>query len=64
MTGLRFISAAEEQIAPYRFGVYDLLVLPPSFPYGGMVAIIVLGGVSTDQLGQPGKCLSDFLDTK
>jgi leukotriene-A4 hydrolase len=22
---------------PYKFGVYDLLVLPPSFPYGGMV---------------------------
>ncbi|KAG7090619.1 hypothetical protein E1B28_009721 [Marasmius oreades] len=31
------LMAAEEQIAgPYRFGVYDLLVLPPSFPYGGM----------------------------
>ena len=24
---------------PYRFKVYDLLVLPPSFPYGGMVSI-------------------------
>jgi hypothetical protein len=23
---------------PYRFGVYDLLVLPPSFPFGGMVS--------------------------
>lgn len=33
----RFIQAAEEEIGPYRFGVYDLLVLPPSFPYGGMV---------------------------
>jgi len=33
---IRFLSTAEEQIAPYRFGVYDLLVLPPSFPYGGM----------------------------
>ncbi|KAL0576889.1 Leucyl aminopeptidase yscIV [Marasmius crinis-equi] len=31
------IMEAEEKIAgPYRFGVYDLLVLPPSFPYGGM----------------------------
>ncbi|KAJ7163164.1 hypothetical protein C8R46DRAFT_1281555 [Mycena filopes] len=29
--------AAEEKIViPYKFGVYDLLVLPPSFPYGGM----------------------------
>ncbi|KAF8508488.1 hypothetical protein JB92DRAFT_2732664 [Gautieria morchelliformis] len=33
---VRFIKAGEELIAPYRFGVYDLLVLPPSFPYGGM----------------------------
>ncbi|KAE9398633.1 zincin [Gymnopus androsaceus JB14] len=33
-----FISwqSAEEIVVPYRFGVYDLLVLPPSFPYGGM----------------------------
>ena len=35
----RFIQAGEEYIAPYRFGVYDLLVLPPSFPYGGMVSL-------------------------
>lgn len=32
----RFLAKAEEIIAPYVFGVYDLLVLPPSFPYGGM----------------------------
>ena len=34
----RFLAAEEEIITPYRFGVYDLLVLPPSFPYGGMVS--------------------------
>lgn len=28
--------AAEEQFGPYRWGRYDLLVLPPSFPFGGM----------------------------
>src|ERR1700733_2183983 len=33
----RFLAAEEEVVTPYRFGVYDLLVLPPSFPYGGMV---------------------------
>ncbi|KIJ45222.1 hypothetical protein M422DRAFT_59984 [Sphaerobolus stellatus SS14] len=33
---VRFLSTAEDTIAPYRFGVYDLVVLPPSFPYGGM----------------------------
>lgn len=29
--------ALEEQLyGPYRWGRYDLLILPPSFPYGGM----------------------------
>ncbi|KAA1468302.1 Metalloprotease [Dentipellis sp. KUC8613] len=32
----RFLAKEEEIVGPYRFGVYDLLVLPPSFPYGGM----------------------------
>ncbi|KAK7041806.1 Leucyl aminopeptidase yscIV [Paramarasmius palmivorus] len=32
----RFLAAEEKISGPYRFGVYDLLVLPPSFPYGGM----------------------------
>ncbi|KAH9949467.1 hypothetical protein B0H21DRAFT_728077 [Amylocystis lapponica] len=32
----RFLSTAETILPPYRFGVYDVLVLPPSFPYGGM----------------------------
>ncbi|RPD59483.1 zincin, partial [Lentinus tigrinus ALCF2SS1-6] len=32
----RFLATAEKILPPYRFGVYDLLVLPPSFPYGGM----------------------------
>ncbi len=30
------IDAAEKLYGPYRWGRYDLLVLPPSFPYGGM----------------------------
>src|SRR5690606_4715383 len=28
--------AAEKLYGPYRWGRYDILVLPPSFPYGGM----------------------------
>jgi leukotriene-A4 hydrolase len=32
----RYVHEAEKLITPYEFGVYDLLVLPPSFPYGGM----------------------------
>jgi leukotriene-A4 hydrolase len=30
------ISAAEELYGPYAWGRYDVLVLPPSFPFGGM----------------------------
>jgi len=32
----KFLVAAEKLCGPYKWGVYDLLVLPPSFPYGGM----------------------------
>lgn len=32
----QMIAAAEKLFGPYRWGRYDLLVLPPSFPYGGM----------------------------
>jgi aminopeptidase N len=30
------IAAAEKLYGPYRWGRYDILVLPPSFPFGGM----------------------------
>src|SRR5207302_8756688 len=29
------VAAAEKLYGPYRWGRYDVLVLPPSFPYGG-----------------------------
>jgi aminopeptidase N len=32
----RFVEAAESLYGPYRWGRYDVLVLPPSFPFGGM----------------------------
>ncbi len=32
----KMIKAAEELYGPYRWGRYDMLVLPPSFPFGGM----------------------------
>ena len=32
----KMIEVAEQMYGPYRWGRYDLLVLPPSFPYGGM----------------------------
>ncbi len=31
-----FITRAEELFGPYEWERYDMLVLPPSFPYGGM----------------------------
>ncbi len=30
------IDAAEDIYGPYRWGRYDMIVLPPAFPYGGM----------------------------
>ena len=30
------VESAEKQFGPYRWGRYDILVLPPSFPFGGM----------------------------
>ena len=32
----KMIAAAEKLYGPYRWGRYDMLVLPPSFPFGGM----------------------------
>ncbi|NIJ19139.1 aminopeptidase N [Sphingomonas naasensis] len=32
----KMIDAAEALYGPYRWGRYDMLVLPPSFPFGGM----------------------------
>jgi aminopeptidase N len=32
----RMVAAAEALYGPYRWGRYDLIVLPPSFPFGGM----------------------------
>jgi leukotriene-A4 hydrolase len=31
-----FLTAAESLTCPYRWTRYDILCLPPSFPYGGM----------------------------
>lgn len=33
---VEMVTAAEKLYGPYRWGRYDLLVLPPSFPFGGM----------------------------
>ena len=30
------VAACEQLFGPYRWGRYDLLILPPSFPFGGM----------------------------
>jgi len=32
----QMVEAAERLYGPYRWGRFDVLVLPPSFPYGGM----------------------------
>jgi aminopeptidase N len=32
----RMVAAGERLYGPYRWGRYDMIVLPPAFPYGGM----------------------------
>jgi len=32
----QMVESAEKLYGPYQWGVYDLIVLPPSFPFGGM----------------------------
>ncbi|KAM9983373.1 hypothetical protein ACTFIY_000090 [Dictyostelium cf. discoideum] len=32
----KFIAVGEDLLTPYVWGRYDILLLPPSFPYGGM----------------------------
>ena len=32
----KFVELAEAYISPYEWGEYNILVLPPSFPFGGM----------------------------
>ena len=32
----KMVAAAEKLFGPYRWGRYDMIVLPPSFPFGGM----------------------------
>jgi leukotriene-A4 hydrolase len=32
----RMVTVAERLFGPYRWGRYDMIVLPPSFPFGGM----------------------------
>jgi aminopeptidase N len=32
----KMVAACEQLFGPYRWGRYDMLVLPPSFPFGGM----------------------------
>lgn len=61
----RFLAAEEKLVTSYKFGVYDLLVLPPSFPYGGMV-MPSLSRVQSVYINLKtlGKRMSDFLDTE
>ena len=32
----KMVTAAEQLYGPYRWGRYDMIVLPPAFPFGGM----------------------------
>jgi len=59
LTGARFLSKEEDIVGPYKFGVYDVLVLPPSFPYGGMVSRLISSpNRSVDGPEKENACLS------
>ena len=36
------LKTAEDLCGPYVWGIYDILVLPPSFPYGGKYCSILI----------------------
>lgn len=61
----KFLDAAESLAGPYQWGRYDLLLLPPSFPYGGCLRCVctvpactsrLAGTCSTDQQSMPPNC--------
>jgi leukotriene-A4 hydrolase len=60
LTGARFLAKEEDIVGPYKFGVYDVLVLPPSFPYGGMVSLAEppILATSVDARVKENACLS------
>lgn len=44
-----FMDAAESLVFPYKWGEYNVLVLPPSFPYGGELLSTILNAARLDQ---------------
>jgi len=59
-----FLSAEEDIVTDYKFNVYDLLVLPPSFPYGGMVCHLFVIDPKDLVPSMLGKCMLVILDAK
>ena len=54
----KFLDTAEEISGPYPWGRYDLLLLPPSFPYGGELGRLHTDSEHTKAM-QLGKWLPD-----
>ena len=52
------LAVAEEITFPYVWGTYDLLILPPSFPYGGMENPCLTFVTPTLLVGEGVSCLS------
>ena len=61
--GVRFVAAAEDLTSEYRFGVYDILFLPESFPYGGKVSLRLLSFPADCYRFRYGEQLLDVCDT-
>jgi len=56
-----FIKAAEKIVYPYAWGTYNVLVLPASFPYGGMEVRMILPAMAplTNLAKEPGLYICD-----
>lgn len=54
------MAKAEDLTEEYKFGVYDFLVLPESFPYGGELdfSIMVQRPTADPILGMENSCLT------
>jgi leukotriene-A4 hydrolase len=54
------LAIAEELCGPYVWGEYDILVLPPSFPYGGMENPCLTFATPTLLSGDKVRCARHF----
>ena len=59
----KFLEIAESLTTPYCWGRYDMLVLPPGFPFGGNITFNFLTGILYNSyFSRNGESVFDFFD--